>query len=323
MEELSRRRCWRRSGPADRDRRAASRPRRRATTSSRSSRTREAAAAAADRLKGTRRLANAAIVYPDAVSSRSCCCCWAFRCGGACARNRARCPTRPSPRYRLRRLDDRHRTGAATWLLVPLLGATEFKVRYMYPGAPHRADLGFHDRRARPARQAAPSAFSRSFSSSLRSRFRSTACSASNRWTGDRPNCWPCKIRTPYASIAAKLRAAGYDGEGTILADSMTHRRQFACAVSACASHATSVLARVPGRPPRATGSAWLCGLLPAADLPLSCRNAQASYLAGALHGEPDEPHREWSRVRAGLRRRRRHLSMAYRLYDAPTGDCR
>ena len=91
------------------DRRPASRAAWLATISSRSFRTSDGRSLQ-QIVKGTLRLANVAIAYPCRFS-RSCCCSWAFRCGGPARTTRLASLPAP-PGCRLRRRDDRHRTGA-------------------------------------------------------------------------------------------------------------------------------------------------------------------------------------------------------------------
>ncbi len=204
---------------------------------------------------------------------------------------------------------------ALLWALVPLIGATEFKVRYMYPvlftlptwlfmlverGEPSpRAVALFALLLIVPALQVPIE------------RLR----------TGLSDDCGLCLERAPFASLAAELAAADYDGGGTILADGVTVGGNLRSAFPQARIVA-------PGFPvtswPDPTGNGpCLMAWQETADPASGATPAQFATLTDMLHGDPDAPHRD-GEVSAPL-----HMSdaplfrMGYRLYEQPVGDCR
>jgi 4-amino-4-deoxy-L-arabinose transferase-like glycosyltransferase len=205
-----------------------------------------------------------------------------------------------------------------TWAPVLLIAATEFKVRFMYPAlfiVPTWAFMIVE--RGRPAR-----ATIGVFALIL------VACAIAvpidrllvdSRIKGP-SNCWPCKFRTPFGPIAAELRAAGYDGAGTILTNSMYEGGNLRVHFP----DARVVLPPYPPEtwpPPKDDGPCLV--VWPAAEPPTSVPELQASYLAEALHGDPSAPYRDGIVSAPTFGDEAYSYRMAYRLYETATGDCR
>jgi hypothetical protein len=207
-----------------------------------------------------------------------------------------------------------------TWATVPLLGATDFEIRYIYPvllilptwtfmiaerGRPSARAMGIFALLLLVLALAVP------------------VDRVLSKYREDRPwNCWTCKIRVPFGQLAAELRAAGYNGEGTILADSMHTGGNLGIVFPQ---------ARVvvpPFRPetfPSAEGDGPCLIVWPVGDVdpPVSMPENQASYLEDALRATAGDSHRDGVVSVPLFGAETSVYRMAYRLYPAPAGDCR
>jgi hypothetical protein len=205
-----------------------------------------------------------------------------------------------------------------TWAPVLLVAATEFKVRFLYPalfiapvfvfmiverGQPSRAAVGAFALILAALAVAVP--IQRLFGES--------------RIEGA-SNCWPCKFPPMYTSIATELRAAGYDGAGTILTDSLTDGGNLRVHFP----EARIVMPPYPLEtwpPPKDDGPCLI--LWHAKGSPASLPASQSDYLADPLHGDPAAPHRGGSISARVATDEVSGYRLAFRLYDAGTGDCR
>jgi hypothetical protein len=209
---------------------------------------------------------------------------------------------------------------ALAWLTVPVLGATVFRIRYMYPMVfivPLWAFMIVE--RGRPSERAL-----HAFAAVLLVLALAVPVErvlAPHLIKGP-DNCWPCKIRTPFAPAAAKLRAEGYYGEGTILADSVYTGGNLRV-------HFPDARVVVPPFPPETwpaaagDGPCLLVWPVGNGEPPLSVPEHQASYLADALHSEPGGPFQEGVVSAPLYGPEKGTFRMAYRLYGSVTGDCR
>jgi hypothetical protein len=209
---------------------------------------------------------------------------------------------------------------ALAWTLVPLLGATVFRVRYLYPMLLIFPVWAFMlVERGRPSSRALNVFAVVLLVLALAVPFERLL--ADRLYKGPE-NCWPCKIRAPFGPLAAELRASGYDGQGTILADTMSSggnlRVQF--------PDARVIVPQFPlDSWPAAAGEGpclivWPAGEgEPVAPFP----QQQASYLVDALRAETDRSHREGVVSAPYFGDKANLYRMAYRLYPASNGDCR
>jgi hypothetical protein len=205
-----------------------------------------------------------------------------------------------------------------TWLLVPLIGATVFRIRYLYPAlfiVPIWCFVLVE--RGRPSGRAL-----RIFAAVLL--LLALAVPAERLladWIYEGPDdCWPCKIRTPFQDIAAELRAAGYDGGGTILADSMSSggnlRVQF--------PDARVITPPFPMESwPPAEGHGPCLIVWPTGERITPLPADQLAYFVDAVAGEPDRPHRDGVVAAPYFWSDESVYRMAYRLYPDSSGNCR
>jgi len=201
------------------------------------------------------------------------------------------------------------------WLLVFVLGASQFKVRYLYPVL-LVLPLWFFMvvERGRPSARTLTV-----FVLVLASLTAFAAAKRVGRATGV-VDCGLCPEWMPYVSLAEQLREAGYAGSGTILAamEMGGNLRPF--------FQDAPVID--PTYPPGSLSAplaadqcliVWMGGE--------ATREFALSYfgefLAGTLHGALDAPHRDGTLSAPMIEPAQGMLEIGYRLYEGPNGDCR
>lgn len=133
--------------------------------------------------------------------------------------------------------------------------------------------------------------------------------------------CGSCRNMVPFAALAQDLRAAGFAGTGTILADGFhiggNMRVEFPAARVIDAAYPPATWPA-----PRGEGDCLL--LWQMRDDPgrgEAARDWLEKYLVAKLEGAADAPHRDG--VASGpMFHSEREYRLGYRLYDEPTGDC-
>ena len=203
------------------------------------------------------------------------------------------------------------------WLLVLFAGATEFKVRYLYPVLLTLPVWFFLVVAAgRPSDRSIIL-----FALILMALALFVAGKRIAQATG-MADCGLCGEWQPYRDLAAQLREAGYRGGGTILSDigiGGNMRAQFPNA-----RVFDPLYPRLRGATDAGHGQ---CLILFADSQDQAAREASverfATYLAKPLNGRLDAPHRDGAVSAHMLSPATGSLALAYRLYDDPNGDCR
>ena len=133
-------------------------------------------------------------------------------------------------------------------------------------------------------------------------------------------DCGTCANMIPFRPFADQLRAAGFEGQGTIVAAEVVTAGNMRVEFP----RARIVEPRYPAAawpPVRGVGQClmvWRPGET-GENLP----DAQESYLIQELHGEPDAPHQHGLLTALMLGSDSRTSQLGFRLFDASTGDCR
>jgi hypothetical protein len=142
-------------------------------------------------------------------------------------------------------------------------------------------------------------------------------------WERGADHCGSCRNMVPFAALASELRAAGYDGTGTILAENF----HIGGNMRVTFPRARIIDVTYPASPwPRAAGSGPCLLLWQDRGDPARADAAKARlgrFLADDLHAPPDAPHTEGVVSRLMFGSRTRQYRMGYELYGAPAGDCR
>lgn len=206
---------------------------------------------------------------------------------------------------------------ALLWVLIPLLGATVFKVRYMYTALLILPVWLFMlAERGRPSRLAV-----NGFALLLAAFVVSVPVSRVLEARGI-IDCGGCSSMAPFRPLAGELTAAGFHGRGTILVDHLYTGGNLR-------AHFPEARIIDPTYPdagwPRPNGTAqcllvWYIGETANENGPPS---AQTAYLASDLRGDPNAPYRQGVVGAPWYHDESRSYRLGYRLYDGPLGDCR
>ncbi len=209
---------------------------------------------------------------------------------------------------------------ALLWGFVLVLGATEFKVRYVYPVLLILPVWLFMVIAAgRPSPRAL-------------SLFAIILAAATLFVVGKRVgtitgavDCDLCMEMQPYPALAAQLRQAGYGGSGTILSSGTIAgnlRAAFPQARIIDPSYWRTRWPAVPG-PESAEQAACLLVWQANPDSPTAPAAGFVGYLADHLNGDPDAAHQSGVVSAAFLPPAEGTLHLRYRLYAEPNGHCR
>jgi hypothetical protein len=135
-------------------------------------------------------------------------------------------------------------------------------------------------------------------------------------------HCGSCRNMAPFGALADELRAAGYSGAGTIVANGFhvggNMRVEFPSA------RVTEPSFPQYAWPPAEGDGTCLLVWQVRDDRPMSDEVGYLeSYLAEKLGGSVDAPHRDGVVSAPMFGSGTRQYQLGYRLYDEPTGDCR
>jgi 4-amino-4-deoxy-L-arabinose transferase-like glycosyltransferase len=203
------------------------------------------------------------------------------------------------------------------WVIVPAVGATEFKVRYMYPALFILPTWLFMlVERGQPANWAIQLFSIVLIAPALQVPIERLRESLSA------DDCGLCLQRAEFGHLADELTAAGYQGTGTLIADSFyaggNLRVEF--------PRARIIDPRFPlsSWPEPSDNGPCLLVWQAAAASPLAAgASRQTAYLADVLHGDPSASHRDGEVSVAFHNADVPPYRMRYRLFDQPIGDCR
>ena len=127
----------------------------------------------------------------------------------------------------------------------------------------------------------------------------------------------------PFEALAEELRAAGFSGRGTIVSEGMHISGNMR--VLFPAARIVDAYFPVAEWPPAAGRAQCLLLWQERQDSRQTGRAADKvrAYLAQALGGVPEAPHRAGTASANMFGSATRQYRLSYRLYDAPNGDCR
>ena len=204
---------------------------------------------------------------------------------------------------------------ALLWLLVLFLGATEFKVRYMYPvllilpvwlfmvverGRP--SDLSINVFALVMAALAVGLGAKR----------------IATQFTG-LLSCGLCLEMRPYPQLAAQLGDAGYRGGGTVLASG-----DIAGNLRVVFPKARVIDPSYEGWPaPSGEGQCLIVWHESGSGVGVTLPPPYGLYLSDALHGRPEATYADGAVTAPMLAPAEGEFSLGYRLYEEPNGDCR
>ena len=205
-------------------------------------------------------------------------------------------------------------------VLVLALGAKEFSERLMQPPLfilPMALFMLIE--RGRPARLAV-----NAFATMLALLVAGTLAARIVVYLRGADHCGSCRDMMPVEALASQLRAAGFSGSGTILADGFHVGGNMRVAFPHARIVDVSFLPTIwPA--PRGEGQ---CLLVWHQKVPIEPGGIDggldfvSSYLP-KLGGEIDAPHHDGVAAALMFGSKTREYRLGYRLYDGPTGDCR
>lgn len=206
---------------------------------------------------------------------------------------------------------------ALLWLLVVVGGATEFKVRYLYPVLLILPVWTFLIIEAgRPSER--PIRLFALVLAALAIFVAGKRVAPVTGWM----SCGVCAEWSPYGRLAKQLVEAGFKGDGTVLTDLGTGgnmRVEF--------PRARILDPTYPARSPIASPDPGQCLILFGGDGEVHGERHQLAslerYLVQTLEGRADAPYREGVVVAPMLAPATGTLQYSYRLYNDPNGDCR
>jgi 4-amino-4-deoxy-L-arabinose transferase-like glycosyltransferase len=203
------------------------------------------------------------------------------------------------------------------WSLVLFAGATDFKVRYLYPVLLILPVWFFLIVAA-----GRPSDRSISVFALLLVALAVFVAGKRIAQATGLASCGLCGEWQPYRDLADQLRQAGYQGGGTVLTDLATGGNLRVQFPGARVLDPLYPLASGP----RGAGDGQCLILFGDSQDELAHQASLgrfASYLAGPLSGSLDAPHRAGVVSAPMLPPAKGSLGLAYRLYEGPDGDCR
>lgn len=203
---------------------------------------------------------------------------------------------------------------ALIWAFVPILGATEFRLRYLYPVMlilP--AWLIMLIERGRPSGRTI------ALFAMIMAAFVVFVVGKRTGMAAGSVDCGLCLEMQPYDRLAQQLRQAGYSGTGTIIgAVGANLRPTFTEARIIDPAYAASAWPA-----PSGNGPCLVVWPGPVRDGRIVVPPAYASYIETTLQGSLDAPHQDGVISAPMHPPAQGEVNLRYRLYAGPNGDCR
>jgi 4-amino-4-deoxy-L-arabinose transferase-like glycosyltransferase len=202
------------------------------------------------------------------------------------------------------------------WALVLFMGATTFRVRYLYPALFILPVFLFMViERGRPSPRAV-----NLFAVTMAALAMFVGVKRVATVHTPLLSCGLCIEERPYGALADQLRHAGYEGGGTILSSDLTAGNLYAQFPRARVIDPTYPSAAWPE--PEGEGQCLLVSEVYNEDLRRSLAHFEG-YLGEVLGGHFDAPHRDGLVSAPMLPPAEGSFALGYRLYEGPNGACR